>query len=273
MIGPGKVDFNAEKVISLVGTRKATSYGKGVTEEIIRFLGEHYPDILIVSGLAYGIDITAHKIALDSNLKTIAALGHGFEYMYPSAHRSYARKIPLQGALVTEFHSLRRPDPGNFVSRNRIIAGLADATIIIESAKKGGALITADLANSYNRDVFAVPGRNTDTYSNGCNQLIRLNRAALVECGADVESGMSWIRKEPSEQAVQKDLFYDLNPEEKSILTYLDQNGDSALDIISMSVNIPVSRLSASLLSLEFNGFVKPLPGKYYRRNIGMYSK
>lgn len=262
----GKIVFNAGKVISIVGTRKASAYGKSVTEEIIAYLAERYPEMLVVSGLAYGIDITAHKAALSNDLMTVAALGHGLEYLYPGTHRSVAKKICEQGALVTEFQSTRKPDPGNFVSRNRIIAGLADATIIIESAEKGGALITADLANSYNRDVFAVPGRGTDNYSRGCNKLIRSNKAILAECGQDIEEGMGWIRKD-RKQGIQKSLFYDLSMEEKSIMSYLEENGDSALDTISLAVDLPVSRLSALLLNLEFNGLVRTLPGKVYRKN------
>ena len=259
----GEVNFNAAKVLSFVGTRKASVRGRQVTEEMIAYLGENYPDILIISGLAYGIDICAHKKALDCKLRTIAALGHGFEYMYPAAHRRQAAQIARQGALVTEFLSCRKPDPGNFVSRNRIIAGLADATIIIESAVKGGALITADLANSYNRDVFAVPGRVTDTFSKGCNQLIRLNKAALAESGKDIEAAMGWIKRKKN---TQRTISFDLNPEEKSVLTYLDEKGPAAIDLISLGLNIPVPALSALLLNMEFRGLVKSLPGKYYQR-------
>lgn len=262
----GEVDFQVPKVLSIVGTRKASEYGKACTEEIVGYLAECYPDLLVVSGLAYGIDITAHKAAMNNKLKTVAILGHGFTFLYPSLHTNYAKKIMKQGALVTEFQSHQKPDPGNFVSRNRIIAGLADATVVVESAVKGGALITAELANSYNRDVFAVPGRGTDTYSGGCNNLIKKNQAAMVEKGADIESAMGWFRKKEKSGTIQKSLFVSLTPEEEKILGYLEETGDSSLDEISMSLEMPVARTSATMLNLEFNGMVKNLPGNYYRK-------
>lgn len=263
----GDVNFNADKVVSIVGTRKASSRGKSVTEEMVSHLAVNYPEIIIVSGLAYGIDIAAHRAAMDQGVRTVAALGHGLGFMYPAAHRNYAEKMVREGALVTEFASNRKPDAGNFVSRNRIIAGLADASIIVESAEKGGALITADLANSYNRDVFAVPGRPDDHYSRGCNQLIKLNRAALAETGADIEKAMRWYPKKADKKYQQKELFTDMKPEERSVMEYLQENGDSALDQLSLSLDIPVPVLSAMLLGMEFNGLVTPLPGKYFRRN------
>jgi DNA processing protein len=259
--------FDAQKVISIVGTRSASEYGKRCTEEIVGFLAGRYPEIVIVSGLAYGIDITAHKAALKHNLTTVAALAHGFEYMYPPLHSSYAKKIMKEGALITEFKSDRKPDPGNFISRNRIIAGLADATIIVESAEKGGALITADLANSYNRDVFAIPGRSNDTYSRGCNNLIKANKAALVECGADIELALGWIHEKNRPHSIQRSLFAELTTEEEKILKFLSEHGDSALDEISVLLHIPVAKVSASLLNMEFSGLVRPLPGKYFRKN------
>ena len=262
----GKVDFNVSKVISIVGTRSASEYGRACTEEIVSYLADNYPGLVVVSGLAYGIDITAHKAALKNKLPTIAVLGHGFDYIYPSLHTQYAKKIMNQGALVTEFQGERKPDPGNFVSRNRIIAGLADATIIIESAKKGGALITADIANSYNRDVFAVPGRGTDTFSEGCNNLIKTNKAALVKNGADIEYAMGWFREKMKPQSIQKSLFVELNSDERKILEFLKTNGDAALDEICISLEMPVATVSTCLLTLEFNGLVRPLPGRYFTR-------
>ena len=252
----GDIEFNVPKIISIVGTRNASDYGKSCTEEIVSYLAAH-PDLLVTSGLAYGIDITAHKAALKNNLKTIAALGHGFKFIYPSLHANYAKKIVAQGALVTEFQSDRKPDPGNFVSRNRIIAGIADATVVIESAKKGGALITADLAISYNREVFAVPGRGTDTLSGGCNALIKQNKAALVENGTDIELAMGWFREKRKPGSIQKSLFVQLN---------LGEKGDSALDDISILLEMPVAQVSATLLNLEFSGLIRTLPGKYYRK-------
>jgi DNA processing protein len=262
----GDVDFNVDKVISIVGTRSATEYGKSCTEEIISYLSAQYPYLLIVSGLAYGIDITAHKVALKYNLKTVAALGHGFQFIYPALHAGYAKKILAQGALVTEFQSDRKPDPGNFVSRNRIIAGISDATVVIESALKGGALITADIANSYNREVFALPGRSIDTYSNGCNNLIKMNKAGLVESGTDIELAMGWFNENKKKGSIQKSLFIQLNSLEENILHHLEKQGDSSLDEISLLLKVPIAQVSATLLNLEFNGLVKPLPGKYYHK-------
>jgi DNA processing protein len=263
----GMIDLNAPRIISIVGTRKASEYGKSVTSEIIAWLASRYPDLVVVSGLAYGIDITAHKEALRNNLKTIAVLGHGFQFIYPAHHKYLSGKIIRDGALVTEFQGKCKPEPGNFVSRNRIIAGLADATLVIESALKGGALITADIAVSYNRDVLAVPGRGSDNYSRGCNMLIKTNKAALVENGTDVENALGWYVKKKSSIAVQQELFTELTSEEKKILEYLTLHGESALDHISLSLDIPVPKLSARLLNLEFCGLVKPLPGKYFRKN------
>jgi DNA processing protein len=262
----GNTNFNVSKVISIVGTRNASDYGKACTEEIVAYLSEFFPEILVVSGLAYGIDVAAHKTALKYNLKTVAALGHGLNFMYPSLHQKYAKKIIEQGAMVTEFTFNQKPDPGNFVSRNRIIAGLADATIVIESAEKGGALITADMANSYNREVFAVPGRNTDTYSRGCNNLIKSNKAALAECGADIELAMRWSKEKGKPSAIQKELFVQLSGDEENILQILTGQEGIALDQISRTLGMPVAKVSANLLNLEFNGLVRSMPGKMYSR-------
>lgn len=261
----GNIDFNAGKILSVVGTRNATDYGRAVTESIISTLAETHSDLVIVSGLAYGIDITAHKAALKNNLSTIAALGHGMQFMYPSMHRNIADSIIKHGALVTEFKGGKKPDPGNFVSRNRIIAGLADATLIVESAERGGALITADIANSYNREVFAVPGKNTDHYSRGCNNLIKLNKAALVENALDIELAMRWVIPGKKSSSFQKELFIELNAEEKQIVDFLTLNGESCLDEISAFLDISVGKVSATLLHLEFNGIVRSLPGKQYQ--------
>lgn len=260
----GNVDLNATKIVSVVGTRKASDYGRTCTREIINYLAENYPEIVVVSGLAYGIDITAHKAALKNDLSTIAVLAHGFEHIYPSLHAQHAKKILDKGALVTEFTGDRKPDPGNFVSRNRIIAGLADATIVVESAKKGGALITADIANSYNRDVFAVPGRANDSYSQGCNNLIKYNKAALIERGVDVEYAMGWQKDKMKPEAIQKSIFIDLNTDEQKIISFLKDKGNSSLDEICISLEMSVAKVSSYLLNLEFCGLVRPLPGKYF---------
>ena len=182
----GNADMNVARVVSMVGTRKATDYGKSVCEKIIEDLKAY--GILVISGLAYGIDTCAHRAALEQNLMTVAVLGHGLDMIYPYLNRHLAEKMVDQGGLLTEFMSKTKPDRENFPRRNRIIAGLADATIVIEAAKTGGALITAEIANSYSRDVFSVPGRIGDPWSEGCNSLIKTNKAALVQRAADVRS-------------------------------------------------------------------------------------
>jgi DNA processing protein len=260
----GDVDFNSSKTLSIVGTRRATDYGKSCTEEIVAYLALNYPEIIIISGLAYGIDITAHKAALKNNLKTIAVLGHGLNFIYPSMHSRYAKRIIENGALATEFPGDCKPDPGNFVSRNRIIAGLADATVVVESGVKGGALITAEIANSYNRDVFALPGRGNDIFSKGCNQLIKLNRAALAETGQDIDLAMGWPPAKKAKGDIQKTLFLQLTAEEENILGLLDTSKEMYLDEISLALGMAVSKASANLLNMEFNGLVRSLPGKCY---------
>jgi DNA processing protein len=262
----GEVDFNTTKTLSIVGTRNATEYGRSTTEEIVAYFAFNYPDILIISGLAFGIDITAHKAALKNNLKTIAVLGHGLNFVYPSLHSRYAKKIIEYGALVTEFSANTKPDPGNFVSRNRIIAGLADATLVVESGIKGGALITADIANSYNRDVFAVPGKGSDVYSKGCNNLIKSNKAALVATGNDIDLAMGWQNVKNKDKTIQRKLFQQLTTEEENILQLLDDNKEMYLDEMSIALNLPVSKVSACLLNMEFNGMVRSMPGKCYVR-------
>ncbi len=262
----GDTEFNIQKVINIVGTRRATQRGRDLCNRFVSDLSERHPEILIVSGLAYGIDITAHKAALNNGLKTVAVLAHGLSTIYPAAHRDIARKIILQGSLVTEFLSYELPEKPNFVKRNRIIAGLADATIIVESGKKGGALITADLANSYNRDVFAFPGRVNDTWSKGCNRLILTNRAALIEDVSNFEYLMGWTPQE--HKPVQKELFVKLEEEEEKLVSILKKHEHLTLDKISLLAGMPVSSVSSTLLSLEFKGMVKSLPGKVYDKNF-----
>lgn len=264
----GDIDLNAEHVLSIVGTRKTTNFGRKVTEEIVGYLASRFPDLLIVSGLAYGVDILAHRAALKNNLKTVAALGHGLDHVYPAVHSKDADIIAQHGALLSEFPSLKKADPGNFVSRNRIIAGLAEATIIVESAEKGGALITADLANSYNRDVFAVPGRSIDKYSRGCNQLIKSNKAALIENGSDIELALTWVAlsEKSKRQPQQRSLFVNLSEEEKNILDYMSNSNTVLLDEICYSLALPIHKVSSTLLNLEFGGFVRSLPGKQYQK-------
>jgi len=259
----GDTDLNRQKILSIVGTRNATVRGRDLCTKLVSDLAEHKHDVLIVSGLAYGIDFTAHKAALDNGLDTVAVLGHGLDIIYPAHHKEIAREIVSQGALMTEFTSHSYREKAHFVMRNRIIAGISDATVVVESGNKGGSLITADIANSYNRDVFAFPGRIADEYSIGCNRLIKTNRAALIESVSDLEYILGWDVKKMKE-GVQKQLFAELNNEEKIIADLLKKENELSIDIISLRTNMPVSKASSILLGLEFKGLIKSLPGKIY---------
>ena len=260
----GNCDLDSAKILSVVGTRNATHRGKEICEKILGDLAAGNPDLIIVSGLAYGIDITAHKSALSNNLQTIGVLGHGFKTIYPSVHTSVAKSMINKGGLLTDFLSDALPERNNFLKRNRIIAGLSDATLVVESGVKGGALITADIANSYNRDVLAVPGRPDDQWSAGCNSLIRSNKAALVECCNDIEYFLNW-KSEKSKTPVQRTLFSDLDENEKLIYELLVKNGEMNIDTICRSAGIPVYKLSSLLLQMEFKGLVKCYPGNLYQ--------
>jgi DNA processing protein len=260
----GNCDLNSPKILSVVGTRNATARGKELCDKIIGDLAKGQPDLLIVSGLAYGIDIASHKAALANDLQTIGVLAHGFKTTYPSVHAPVAKEIVKQGALVTDFLSDALPERNNFLKRNRIIAGLSDATLVVESGIKGGALITADIAGSYNRDVFAVPGRPGDQWSAGCNSLIKNNKAALIESAADIEYFLNW-NPSATKTPVQKTLFNELSETEKLIYENLNLNGEMNIDHLCRSVGIPVYKLSALLLQMEFNGIIKCYPGNLYR--------
>jgi len=260
----GNCDLNASKILSVVGTRNATSRGRELCDRIIGGLAAGHPDLIIVSGLAYGIDIAAHKAALSSKLQTIGVLAHGLKTIYPSLHTTTAKSIVQQGGLLSDFISDALPERNNFLKRNRIIAGLSDATLVVESGVKGGALITADIANSYNRDVFAVPGRPEDQWSAGCNSLIRNNKAALTECAEDVEYFLDW-RPEKAKQPVQRSLFNELDDNEKLIFELIMKEGELTIDAICRSLEMPVYKLSALLLQMEFKGYLKCFPGNIYR--------
>lgn len=260
----GNLNLDEEKVVSIVGTRNATEYGKKVCEELIEKFAERGHKILVVSGLAYGVDIHAHKSALRFKVPTVAVVGHGLDKLYPSLHRETAVKMLENGGLVTDFPSGTKIDPQNFVRRNRIIAGLADATIVVESAEKGGALITAEIAGSYNRDVFAFPGRAGDTYSRGCNRLIRNNAAGLIENIDDLEFFMGWERN-AGKSTLQTGLFTELSPEEEKVVALLRENNEMFIDQIGSELAMPVSRISTLLLNLEFKNVIVSLPGKMYR--------
>lgn len=261
----GNTELNRKKIISIVGTRNPTDYGRSMTRDFVEELAAGHPDVLVVSGMAFGIDITAHKSALKHNLDTAGVLGHGLTSIYPAEHRDTARQIVEKGALITEFRHDEKAEAPNFVKRNRIIAGLADATLVVESGEKGGALITADIANSYNRDVFAFPGRVNDKYSTGCNRLIKTNRAALVESLSDFEYLMGWQKTVTNETGVQKELFTALNNEEKLLTGLLQAEPSSSIDHLAIKSNLTVSKVSALLLNLEFKGIVRCLPGKVYQ--------
>jgi len=258
----GKADLNSAKILSVVGTRKVTEQGREMCQQIIA--GFANEDILIVSGLAYGVDTEAHKASLENGLSTVAVLAHGLDRLYPHANKALAKRMLSRGGLLTDFVSNTNPDAPNFPKRNRIIAGLSDATLVVESAKKGGSLITADIANSYNRDVFAVPGRPTDTYSQGTNFLIRTNRAALVETANDIRYLMGW-EKEKKIQAVQKSLFVELQADEKKLVDILGEEKEMSIDQIALKAQMPMSKVSAALLNLEFEGMLRSLPGKRYK--------
>ena len=259
----GDVDFNHPKIVSIVGTRQATQYGRDLCNKLVDELCQRNHQPIIVSGLAYGIDICAHRATLRNGLPTIAVLAHGLAQLYPAAHAATAREITRQGALLTEFLSDAPIDRNNFVRRNRLIAGLADLTIVVESHSRGGALITADIANSYNRDVFAVPGRLTDESSSGCNWLIKTNKANLLQSVADIEYLMGWDNNQKA--PVQRELFPAVSPEEESILRILKENGELSIDELAVALQMSVSRTSTFLLNLELSGLVHSLPGKVYK--------
>lgn len=257
----GNTDFNAEKIIAVVGTREPTDYGKKVVEEIISNLALN--NVLVISGLAYGIDICAHRQALKMGLHTVAVLAHGLDKVYPASHRSTSVEIIQSGALITEFLSETMPDRENFPKRNRIVAGMVDAVLVVESSVKGGSMITADIANSYSRDVFAIPGRVGDKASEGCNRLIKLNKAALIESASDIELQLGWTEKSQRKE-IQKKLFIELDEDEKTLMDILLKQEKIAIDDFSLAAKMSMSKTSSVLLNLEFKGLIKTLPGKMY---------
>ncbi|MDR1368878.1 MAG: DNA-processing protein DprA [Dysgonamonadaceae bacterium] len=262
----GNADLNTSKIISIVGTRNASVYGRETTERIVKELSEEYKDILIVSGLAYGIDCMAHLSALKNDLKTVGILAHGLDLIYPHQHRAMAIDMLENGGLLTDFMSETKPDRQNFVKRNRIIAGISDCTLIVESAGKGGALITGFIVDSYNRDLFAVPGRINDTYSQGCNRLIKEKKAALVENAEDIMREMCWkTRPQKPPEAIQRTLLLNLPAEQQQIVDILAKSENRHLNALSVELNLPVSKLSSLLFDLELDGIVKAIPGGSYK--------
>ncbi|WP_264552893.1 DNA-processing protein DprA [Flavobacterium sp. N2038] len=257
----GNIDLKNRKIISIVGTRQITSYGAEFCRNLIEDLAPLNP--VIVSGFAYGVDIVAHQLAIENNLQTIGVLAHGLNQIYPKTHKKYVAKMEENGGFITEFWSSSNPDKENFVRRNRIVAGMSEATIVIESADKGGSLITANLANDYNRDVFAVPGRVTDRYSQGCNDLIKTQKANALTSAADLIYVLNWdINNKP--KPIQKQLFIELETDEQKIYDFLLKNGKEMLDIIALECNLPVFRISGILVNMELKGVIRPLPGKIF---------
>ncbi len=257
----GNDDFRAKRYLAVVGTRNATSYGKRICQEIIEGFSDE--DMVIVSGMAYGIDSCAHRRALSEGLNTIGVLAHGLDRIYPSENRATATRMLAQGGLVTEFLSNTNPDRENFPKRNRIIAGLCDAVLVVESASKGGAMITAEIANSYNRDVFAVPGRVNDEFSDGCHLLIRRNIAALARSAADIRYSMGWDNRVVRKKK-KMELLNSFGEEQQKILTIILDRERAHIDDIVLISGLGASRAATILLELEFDGVIAGLPGKIY---------
>ncbi|MDI1317619.1 DNA-processing protein DprA [Flavobacterium sp.] len=264
LFASGNLNFENRKVISIVGTREITSYGTAFCKTMVEDLAIFNP--IIVSGFAYGVDIVAHQAAMDHGLQTIGVLAHGLNQIYPKAHKKYVAKIEQNGGFLTEFWSTSNPEKENFVKRNRIVAGMSEATIVIESAEKGGSLITAMIANDYNRDVFAVPGRTTDKFSQGCINLIKTQRANLMTSAADLVYILNWeiASENRNDNAVQKQLFVVLDTDEQKVYDYLQKNGKQLLDIIALECDFPIFRISTLLLNMELKGVIRPLPGKLF---------
>lgn len=263
LFSKGSLNFN-RKNIAVVGTRKASTYGKTITKKFIEDLAPY--GVQIVSGLAYGIDVEAHRAAMDNGLSTLAVLGHGLDIIYPAAHKSVARQMLENGGLVTEYLSQSPRDTSNFPKRNRVVAGLCDATVVVESAVSGGSLITANLANDYNRDVFAFPGNVDLEYSRGCNALIQQQKAHLITSASDLVKLMGWEEQTHS-ATIQPQLFPELTEQEDRIVTLLQHLGESHIDALGIKAEMPASLLSLNLFNLEMKGIIQAIPGKIYRLN------
>ncbi len=258
----GNFDLGDRKIISVVGTRNITRYGTAFCEKLI---GDLAPlDPIIVSGFAYGVDVCAQRAAIKHGLQTIGCLAHGLNQIYPKVHSKYMGEIEKNGGFVTEFWSSSNPDRENFLKRNRIIAGMSEATIVVESAEKGGSLVTADIANSYDREVFAVPGRAHDKYSSGCNNLIKQQKAHMITSAADLVYMLNWELEQRKPKPIQQELFVELDETEKTIYTYLQQRGKQLLDTIALDCKLPIFKVSSTLLNMEMKGVVRPLPGKLF---------
>ena len=258
----GNADLNATKIISIIGTRNNTDYGKQATEKLVAGLQEQ--NVTIVSGLAFGIDAIAHKAALNNSLPTVGVLAHGLDSIYPSQHKSLAKDMLQHGGLLTEFRKNTKPDKHNFPRRNRIVAGMADATVVVETAIKGGSMITAELAHNYNRDVFAFPGKITDSKSAGCNYLVKHNRAVLLTDAQQLTEVLGWKQKKLKHQA-QKELFIDLTADEKTIINILRQKESTHIDELFLKSGLSSSAVAGAMLNLELQNVISSMPGKMYR--------
>jgi DNA processing protein len=259
----GNADLNNSKIVSIVGTRNNSDYGKMVTEKMIEELTAE--NILIVSGLAFGIDTIAHKASLKNNLSTVGVLAHGLDMIYPAQNKSLARQMTEQGGLLTDFRSNTNPDKQNFPRRNRIVAGICDALVVIESSIKGGSLITASLGNGYNKDVFAIPGRVNDSKSEGCNYLVKNNKASLITSANDLLELMLWKAATKPNEKKQRELFIELTPNEKIIVDILQERESIQIDELYLRSGLSSSAAASALLTLEMQNVVISLPGKVYK--------
>ena len=261
----GEADLNASKIIAIIGTRSHTEYARQVTEKLVKELASE--NITIISGLAYGVDAIAHKAALKNNLPTIGVLAHGLDQVYPPDHTGLAKDmVKNNGGLLTEFRSKTKPDKHNFPTRNRIVAGMSDATIVIETGIKGGSMITAEMANSYNKDVFAIPGKITDSKSAGCNYLIKNNKAVLLTDSAELLQLMGWQQTDKKkEKKAQREIFIELTKDERIIIDIIKEKDSVHIDEINIRSGISSSAVAAAILSLELQNVVLSLPGKLYR--------
>lgn len=263
----GTADLNAPHIVSIVGTRKSTPYGNDAVKKIVTGLKQMLPDTLIISGLAYGIDVTAHKEALTAGMETIGVLAHGLDTLYPAAHRNIAISMLSQGGLLTEYPSLTRGERQNFLRRNRIIAGISDCTIVAESMAHGGSLVTARIANDYGKDVFSVPGRISDGASEGCNELIKQNKASLLTSAKDIVEALGWVtaaeKAAIQRRGVEMELFPNLNDNQKAIIETLNGE-DLQKNIIAIRSGLQISVVNAALFELEMSGIVKAYAGGIY---------
>lgn len=264
----GNADLNQAKIVSIVGTRRITTYGQDLVRRFVSELKTHCPNVLIVSGLAYGVDIHAHRQALENGYDTIGVLAHGLDQIYPYRHRDTAAQMVNHGGLLTEFMTQTNADKPNFVRRNRIVAGMTDAVVLVESAAVGGGLITCEIAQSYARSVFAFPGQVGAEFSAGCNNLIRDNGAGLISNADDFVKAMGWqdeaLRQRAMTDGIERTLFPNLSPEEQRVVSLLQTSNDLQLNILSVKTGLPIGQLTALLFQLEMKGVVKPMAGGTY---------